>query len=101
MNYYPKHKTCDELLILNGFTPEKTKGWEKILPNSPTGNRLHAFTHHGFIQIHYDVMGGPNGHQGKSYHKQAQKCIEEIETLDTSKWTLSNIINSLLYGKEK
>lgn len=100
MNYHPKYKTCEELLVANGFVPAtKGMGWERIKPEYMEGNRLHASTYHGYISVHYDVLGGPNGHQGKSYHKQVRRCMREFEALDKPWWHYSNLA-TLLYGEK-
>lgn len=85
MKYYPKYKTSKELLLAVGFYDDgKTFGYVKPIENSSAGGRLHAHVYDdfNFVQIHYDVQGGKNGHITKQFHGQVKKVIRDIDEAD-------------------
>ena len=86
MRYYPKRHSPEKLLILAGFTHSGPGvGWEKRnVPEARVGfyDRLHASTHYGHINMHFDTATGPKTHKASGTHKAVKRELEALVFLD-------------------
>lgn len=88
MKYYPLFKSAEQIIREVGFVPSSPRGWEKSIEslsrkNHKNGDRLHGFTHAGYIDIHYDrVVDGK--HVTKSHHAFVRKQIEQCAKVDVA-----------------
>lgn len=100
MNYYPKYKTSEELLIIRGFTRNGTAsmGWERTIKKNKEGwVRLHAMTHHGYINMHADRQEGDK-HKGYQRANAVVSEMTKIERLDVSRYALRRLLDGILKG---
>lgn len=86
MKYYPIYKTSEEIIQAIGFVSSSPRGWEKSISeyskrSHKKGDRLHGFTHHDCVDIHYDKVVGKN-HQTKSHHPFVRQQMELCAKVD-------------------
>lgn len=106
MKYTPRYFTPEKLIRAVGFRKATNRGWE--IPVNASGKfrkgigkrRLHAFIHHGYVDIHYD---GPK-HISVRNNKLVVATMEKIKALDTRKvyWKVKFLkLKRKIYGKKK
>ena len=92
MKYFPKYKSCHELLTQTGFSLLGVTSYEKKIGNTP--GRLHAMTHEGHINLHWDIQLEKT-HRTKTQHKNVKKHIVLFEQLDTSSSLLRRALDRI------
>lgn len=97
MRYFPRFKTCEEIIIAAGFTHtgpgmgwEKTReqiiseGWMEAHHGRKVA-RLHVLIHYGHINLHLDKnkkVSGVNVHKIETHHLLIQQQIRQFMQLD-------------------
>jgi hypothetical protein len=94
MRYEPQHKKPEEILRALGFNPAKGLGWERTLKqfqeegvitkNNPKFVRLHAFIHHGLIDMHAEKSFEPGKNTMIRNHPLENLYREKIRALDVA-----------------
>lgn len=98
MIYEPKHKSIDDILLLAGFTRDHkgSLGWIRywstptqkkdcivVRANRRTSSkgRLHALTHRGNIDLHWDEEADGK-HLTRKIAREVKDCIKEFKKID-------------------
>lgn len=80
--YYPRYKTTDEIVRLAGFTPAKHgMGYERNVQEEGR-YRLHATTHGGRIDIHWDEPIDDDRHKIKRQHPAIAEAHADFARAD-------------------
>lgn len=97
MRYFPRFKTCEEIIVAAGFTHTGPgMGWEKTREQIIGENwmephhgkktaRLHALIHYGHINIHLDKskkVSGVDVHKIETTHLLIQYQMRQFKQLD-------------------
>lgn len=96
MRYWPRHKTCEEIVKLAGFTHTGAGyGWEKPRAalikegwiqdeTAPRTARLHCQLHEGNIKLHLDKLHptDPKKHESVATHYLVIKQMKQFSRLD-------------------
>lgn len=81
MIYNPKYFKAEKLLTCAGFTNTASRGWEKIT-DKVKFQRLHALTHHGYIDLHFD-KNEEGKHRAIRASNSIKKLIKKFKKIDT------------------